>query len=383
MKSRSRKDDAATRILRAKGNPAELDRILQDECRRRASRKLAATLSSAPGFRFPTSLSAEQCTADNVAEFHASLIEPGSSVVDLTCGLGIDSFHMARRCSRVVCIDIDSDVSAAIGHNAGELGLEKNISAVCGDCREWLEEYAGEPFDVAFIDPARRADDGSRLYSLAQCKPDVVELLPLIAAHARRLVIKASPMLDVTKSLAELSDVAAVYAVGTKAECKELLFDIRFGHSGTAVNVNAVTVGDGAAVITPVIRDKAVQYVSEIKPGDIIGEPWPSVMKLQPGGISPCQLHPSTYLFCNPPSDFPGNLYVVERVEPFSSSNLRRLAKEKIEASVAVRNFPLQADALRQRIKNRESSTTRLMATTLYPNLQILAFLSPIVVKNA
>ncbi|MDE6166624.1 MAG: methyltransferase domain-containing protein, partial [Muribaculaceae bacterium] len=216
MKSRSRKDDAATRILRAKGNPAELDRILQDECRRRASRKLAATLSSAPGFRFPTSLSAEQCTADNVAEFHASLIEPGSSVVDLTCGLGIDSFHMARRCLRVVCMDIDSDVSAAIGHNARELGLE-NISAVCGDCREWLEGYAGEPFDVAFIDPARRADDGSRLYSLTQCKPDVVEMIPLIAAHARRLIIKASPMLDVTTSLAELSEGAAVYAVGTKA----------------------------------------------------------------------------------------------------------------------------------------------------------------------
>ena len=383
MKSRSRKDDAATRILRAKGNPAELDKILQDECRRRASRKLAATLSSAPGFRFPTSLSAEQCTADNVAEFHASLIEPGSSVVDLTCGLGIDSFHMARRCSRVVCMDIDSDVSAAIGHNARELGLE-NISAVCGDCREWLEGYAGEPFDVAFIDPARRADDGSRLYSLTQCKPDVVEMIPLIAAHARRLIIKASPMLDVTKSLAELSDVAAVYAVGTKAECKELLFDIRFGHNGAAASVNAVTVGEGAAaVITPVVRDKAVQYVSEIKPGDIIGEPWPSVMKLQPGGISPCQLHPSTYLFCNPPSDFPGNLYAVERVEQFSSSNLRRLAREKLEASVAVRNFPLQADALRQRIKNRESSSTRLMATTLYPNLQILVFLSPIVAKNA
>ncbi|MDE7335278.1 MAG: hypothetical protein K2N10_03060, partial [Muribaculaceae bacterium] len=92
MKSRSRKDDAAARILRAKGNPQELDKILQDECRRRASAKLAATLLSAPDFRFPTALSAEQASADSVAEFHASLRQGGENVVDLPWGVGIDAF---------------------------------------------------------------------------------------------------------------------------------------------------------------------------------------------------------------------------------------------------------------------------------------------------
>ena len=375
MKSRSRKDDAFARILRAKGDRQELDKILQDECRRRASQKLAATLSLAPGFRFPTALSAEQASADSVAEFHASLLPDGLRVVDLTCGLGIDAFHLARKARSVVAIDMDSTVADAIAGNAEALGLD-NVVGVNADCRDWLAGQEAGSFDVAFIDPARRAADGSRLYSLSQCVPDVTSMLESIQRVCTRLIIKASPMLDVAKSLAELPGVTDVYAVGTRAECKELLFDITFG-SSVKPAIHAVTVGEGR--LTSGSDDVPAVYASELMVGDILGEPWPAVMKIRPrGAIGGEQLHPSTFLFRNPSSGFQGNRYEVVRVEEFSSSNLRRLAREGVEASVAVRNFPLTADQLRQRLKARESSETRLMATTLAPNRQILVFLRAI-----
>lgn len=379
MKKRSGRDDVAARVLRANGNPEELDRILQDECRRRASRKLAATLLCAPAFRFPTALSVEQCTADNVADFHASLVAAGTRVVDLTCGLGIDAFHIARKAREVVCIDVDPNVASAISHNAEALGLT-NVAAVCEDCRTWLDRYDGERFDVAFIDPARRADDGSRLYSMAQCNPDVVELLPKIRRVAERLIIKASPMLDIAGALSELDCVERVYAVGTKTECKELLFDICFDKGGIATEIAAVIIGYGTVVSH---STGPTTYASSLAVGDLLGEPWPAVMKMRPQGLPGEQLHPSTFLFRNPDCGFPGNIYRVARVEAFSSSNLRRLAKEKIEASVATRNFPLTAEALRLRLKARESSTMRLMATTLAPDVQILVFLTPFVVENS
>lgn len=363
------------RILRANGNPEELDRIIQEECRRRAARKLAATLLSAPGFRFPTELSAEQCTADDIAAFHASLIDEGDRVVDLTCGLGIDAFHIARRAAEVTCIDMNPAVAEAIGPNAAALGL-RNVTAVCADCRQWLADNAGERFDVAFIDPARRAADGSRLYSLSQCLPNVIEMLPAVAKAAKRLIIKASPMLDISKTIAELGGgVTDIYAVGTKAECKELLIDIRFGNGAPAA-VHALTIGEGMLTLDP--PNDAVEYASELNVGDIVGEPWPAVMKVRPHGqLGGEQLHPTTFLFRNPPHGFRGSLYRVERIERFSSSNLRRLAREGVEASVATRNFPIAADVLRRRLKARESSVMRLMATTLYPDAQILVFLSP------
>lgn len=380
MKSRSRKDDAAARILRAKGNPQELDKIMQDECRRRASQKLAATLLLAPGFRFPTALSAEQASADVIAEFHASLLPEGLSVVDLTCGLGIDAFHIARRAGSVTAIDLEPVVAETIGINARAMGLT-NVTAVNADCRAWLAGQVAGSFDIAFIDPARRAADGSRLYSLTQCEPDVTSMLSDIRRVCRRLIIKASPMLDVSKSLSELPGVTDVYAVGTRAECKELLFDITFG-SNARTAIHAVTVGEG--MLTVAADDVPSAYASELCVGDILGEPWPAVMKIRPrGAVRGEQLHPSTFLFRNPLPGFQGNCYEVVRVEEFSSSNLRRLAREGVEASVAVRNFPLSADELRRRLKARESSQNRLMATTLAPDRQILVFLRQIDEKNS
>lgn len=374
MKARSRKDDAVARILRANGNPQEIDKILQEECRRRVSKKLATTLSYAPGFRFPTTLSAEQASADEIAEFHATLIPEGKRVVDLTTGLGIDAFHLARKSRSVTAVEIDPIVAEAIRDNAGELGLT-NIAVVNADCREWLDAQQGRDYDIAFIDPARRASDGSRLYSLRQCCPDVIELMEPISQIAGRLLVKASPMLDISQSLKELPGVTDVYAVGTPSECKELLFDITFG-SDSRPNIHAVTVGVGAEISSVMKTMECSRYAETVVPGDLIGEPWPAVMKIQPKDmLSGEQLHPSTFLYRNPDESFPGNVFALFRVETFSSSNVRRLTREGITASIAVRNFPLSADELRRRLKARESSEIRLVATTLASGQQILLFL--------
>lgn len=375
-----KRSDAAMRILRAGGRPEELDKILQDECRRRAAKKLAATLSCQE-FRFPTALSAEQCTSDALADFHAAMIDSGSNVLDLTCGLAIDAFHFAHKAAKVTCLDIDPAVAAAVGPNARALGLD-NVESHCADCREWLAACRSS-YDVIFIDPARRDENGGRIFSLRQCHPDVTALQDEAFRISPRLIIKASPMLDIAKVASELKGVEAIHAVGTCTECKELLIETRRDYSGP-VTVYADTMGR-QSVHYVIGESRSATYATELSAGDVLGEPWPAVSKVMSRGLlGDGQLHPSTMLWRNPDETaFPGNLYKVERIEPFSSSVLRRLAKEKPQASVAVRNFPLTADALRQRIKARESSTMRLMAITLYPSQQILAFLSPILEKNA
>lgn len=379
MNNHKRRDDAAIRILRAGGNPDELDKILQDECRRKASKKLATTLLCTE-FRFPTSLSAEQCTSDALAEFHASLINEGSRVVDLTCGLAIDAFHFATKADEVLCIDIDPIVADAVTHNSSVLKY-KNVRVECADCRQWLNDNSDTKFDVAFIDPARRADDGSRLYSITQCRPDVAKLIPQIFRIAPRLIIKASPMLDISKSITELPGIKVVHSVGTKSECKELLFELERGYNGP-VRVVADTIGGHSVDLAPGLLPES-DYAVDVQVGDFVGEPWPAVMKCIPRGLlSGTQLHPDTFLWVNPRSSFPGNVYYVERVEAYSSSNMRRLAKEKLHASVAVRNLPITADQLRTKLKVQESSDIRLIATTIYPRQQVLLFLSRNIKKN-
>ncbi len=351
-----------------------MDQLLQQECRRRAAKKLAATLSF-PDFRFPTSLSAEQCTGDELAELHAAMVTEGARVVDLTCGLGIDAFHIARRASKVVAIDMDPIVAAAIGPNAAALGIN-NIYGVNADCSDWLRN-CGEQFDYAFIDPARRGENGRRLFSLHDCKPDVVELLPEIKRITPNVIIKMSPMLDINVVLRELPETHRLHILGTTAECKELVAEVTDGFTGEP-EIIVQTAGKPTLRFMRSELSPVTSFADNVKPGDIIGEPWPTVMKAMAwGALSGTQLHPDTHVWLNPNPDFPGKLYKVERIEDFSSSNIKRLAKEKISASVAVKNLPITAAELSKRLKVRESSTTRLLATTVSPSKRHFLFLTP------
>ena len=352
---------------------------MQNDCRRRASRKLAATLSLSPDFEFPTSLSVEQSTSDDVAELHAELIPPGAAVVDLTCGLGIDTFHTARRAASVTAVDIDPRIADCALRNAALLSLN-NVTVICADSARWIAELPESAhFDVAFIDPARRGASGQRVFGLADCSPDVLAMLPDIKRHTGRLIIKASPMLDIAKVLSELPNAVEVRAIGTLSECKELLIIVDFAApAATPATIRANTLSHGeftyihGTTPPPQLADRLPQ------PGDIIGEPYPAVMKITPrGALSGAQLHPNTHIYLNPDTPWHGRLYRVHRVEPFSSSNLRTLAKEGIEASVAVRNIPISADDLRRRLRARESATQRLLATTALTS-RIILFLHPI-----
>lgn len=375
MKRSPQRDDAAARRLRAKGNPGELDRIMQEECRRRAAKKLAATLLC-PEFRFPTELSAEQCTSDALAVVHAAMVPEGAKVVDLTCGLAIDAFHLAAKASSVLAIDLDNRVAAAVEPNARALGLD-NVKALNADCTQWLAE-CHERFDVAFIDPARRDDNGRRLFSLADCRPDVTELLPLISRVAQRLIVKMSPMLDISRVLSELPHTVRLHAIGTPTECKELVAEIEFG-SRSEPEITAHTIGHPTLAFRRSECKAPALFTGTLEAGMILGEPWPAVMKADPRGLLPgLQLHPSTNLWVEVPEDFPGRRYEVTEVVPFSSSNLRNLARRGVSASVATRNFPLAADALRSRLKATENSRCRLMGTTVANGSRVLIFMRPL-----
>ncbi len=367
--------DAASRRLRAAGNAEELDRILQDECRRRAAKKLAATLLNR-GFRFPTKLSAEQCTGDEIAELHAQMVTPGDSVVDLTCGLGIDAFHIARRAKRVLAIDLNAEVAASIESNARVLGVD-NVTALNADCLEWLKT-TDEQFDAAFIDPARRDDSNRRLFSLADCRPDVVAALTLIERVAPRLIIKMSPMLDISRVLTELPRTERLHVIGTTSECKELVSEVNFKNK-TETRIIVHTIGHPTLSFRLADCRAANKFADEISPGQIIGEPWPAIMKAAPRGLLPgTQLHASTNLWVDVPKSFPGKRYEVIDTVKFSSSELRRLSRSGIKASVATRNFPLTAAELRGKLKAEENSALRLMGTTIATGSRVLLFLRPI-----
>ena len=130
------KEDFNRLRLKYHGDAAMMADILQRECRGKTAAKLPITLQC-ENFIFPSLALAEMSTSDVVAEIHASLIPDGAKVLDMTCGLGIDTFHFAEKATEVTAIELDHDAYLAARHNAEALNL-KNIRIIEGDSIEWL-----------------------------------------------------------------------------------------------------------------------------------------------------------------------------------------------------------------------------------------------------
>ena len=346
--------------LRLRYGKDRADEILQIECRRKYAAKLGATLAANPRFIFPTALSGEQSTSDRLAAYHTTLIEPGSRVADLTAGLGIDAAALARTAAEVTAVEIDPAVADALRRNTAGLA---NLNIVCADCREFCEKAAAEGlrFDAVFIDPARRDGAGGRVYALADCRPDVVEMLPLLRRITARLIVKASPMLDITHTLGELPGAARVIALGTPSECKELDIVVDFGLECPDPLIETVTLGaDGAEWAFALRRseeENARAAYGVPHEGSYVYEPFPAVMKVgamkllaERFGLT--KLAPNTHAWWsdNLVEAFPGHIYKVAEVLPYASKHIKRYALRHPRVGVTARNFDIGADALRAKL---------------------------------
>lgn len=367
-------DDPKTLWLKyGKDREAE---IIQVECRRRFGKKLAATLLRAPRWVFPSVLAGEQSTSDRLAAFHASLVPECGLVVDLTAGLGIDALHCAGIADRVVAIEKDPHRAACLAHNAREAGAE-NVEVVEADCRDWLESYGGKHIDMAFIDPARRDADGGRVFALSDCEPDVIAMLPLLRAKCDRVLVKMSPMLDISSVLESLPCCVRIFALGTPTECKELLALLDFAHAPAPTDdiaIEAVTIGPDTTHTFRCTRSEelvADAVYGVPRAGDTVCEPYPAVMKA--GAVrmvaqrySLQKVAPNTHVYfeSSPAAAFPGEQRRVVEVLPWASKVLKRFRSKYPRIQVAARNFGMSAEALRKKLDVADGGNLRLLAVT-------------------
>ena len=209
--------------------------ILQIEARRKAMKKLPSFLEN-PFFIFPDALAAEQASNEAVARFHASLISKDASLLDMTAGLGIDDLTFAAKGVNVTACESDRNKAEALQHNAEIFGVESSLQAINIDSTDYIKK-CGAHYDVVFADPGRRSISGKRLHALSDCQPDILAALPDIFNSAPRLIVKSSPLLDLTLIHDTVEGIFHIYIVCFKGECKEVLLDIRRDETFTGITV--------------------------------------------------------------------------------------------------------------------------------------------------
>ena len=187
---------------------------------RQKARTKIPSWAAIDGIVYPPHISMEQCSSEQTARYKAQIAGKGAKMVDLTAGFGVDMAFMSDGFKEAVHVEQQPQLCAISSENYKRLGMH-HIQVVCSDGVEYLHQM--EHADLIFIDPARRNQHGGRTYGIADCTPNVLDIIDEMLEKADRVMIKLSPMLDWQKAVSDVGHVSEVHIVSVGNECKELL----------------------------------------------------------------------------------------------------------------------------------------------------------------
>ncbi|MCQ2072411.1 MAG: SAM-dependent methyltransferase [Bacteroidaceae bacterium] len=374
-------DDVRRLALSAHPDGVDMQYALTQISGWQAARTKVPLWAATEGIIYPRHLSLEQCTSQYVAQFKATFIKDllgeGFAMADLTGGMGVDCFFISQYADKAYYYDIQPDLCELARHNFAVLGRDIRV------CTTGTVPVA-QGLSLLYIDPARRDSAGRKLVSIRDCQPDVVEMQEDLKRQARYVMVKLSPMLDMTRALTELKHVSHVFIIGLEGECKEITLLMQRGFEAeptiTAVDIKA----DGtpeSAVSSAKSTDNAlplpIANPEQLQPGTYISEPSAPYMKSALFRTIAAQtdttlLHPDTHLFWSKekPEKFPGRTFQISGIIPFDKRSLSALTKT--QANLSVRNFPESAPQLQSRLKLRDGGPRYLIATTLADSRRVL-----------
>jgi predicted O-methyltransferase YrrM len=379
--------DVRTLALSARPDGVDMQYALTQISGWQAARLKVPLWAATDGIVYPRHLSLEQCTSQYIAQYKASFIESllgsGFKMADITGGFGVDCFFLSRNASQVYYNEMSAELCDCARINFKALGRQE-IEISRGIAEEFVASLTPDSLDLIYLDPARRGDAGRKLVSISDCQPDTVALQDDLLRIAPNVMVKLSPMLDISRALTELKHVSHVFIIGLEGECKEITLLLQRGFDAeptiTAVDINQ----DGTpqpAVSSAKSTDAALPLpiadATLLQPGTYISEPSAPYMKSAlfrtiASQTATALLHPDTHLFWSKekPEKFPGRTFQLVGIIPFDKRSLSALTKT--QANLSVRNFPESAPALQRRLKLRDGGPRYLIATTLSDSRRVL-----------
>ena len=326
---------------------------------------------------YPVQLSLEQSSSESTAKYKSNLCE-GNTLVDLTGGFGVDCYFLAERFRQVAYVERHADLCSLAEHNFSVLG-RNNIEVFQADAEKYLATM--EPVDWIFIDPARRSDTGKKVVFLSDCEPDVSALSSLLLQKATRVMMKLSPMMDITAALKELPTTAVVHIISVDNECKEVLLILQQSKP-EKISIKTVNIAKNNEnrLFEYDLNEEStarVNLTSDIK--TYLYEPNASVMKS--GGFKTVcnrfnlyKIHINTHLYTSSELSlqFPGRVFEVVKVWNNSKPELKELLQHVPKANITTRNYPIGTDELRQKLKIKEGGDSYLFACTLENDKKVI-----------
>lgn len=328
-------------------------------------------------------LSYEQCSSEASCK---GKIFSGKLCIDLTCGLGVDSWHFSHSFEKVVSVEKDPFLAGLAVYNFNRLG-RSNISVVNDSAEHFAENYSGPKADLIYVDPSRRSG-GKKVFLFGDCLPDVTQLLPRLRQLAGRIVIKASPLFDVEEAF-RLFEGCQVQVVSVENECKELLICLDGEASEEAGTVKITMIGKQSKPKEFVF--KTGQYkagesackesgqrniVADFSRYGFVYIPDAAFYKSRMLPALAANVYSGTdavatgeggvILSNEPLPDFPGQSYRIRSVLPYRPKHIKAfLQKNGIDGfTLLKRNFPYETSTIRKAVGLKEGESGTLLFTS-------------------
>jgi hypothetical protein len=333
--------------------------VEQIKARKKAKLKLPTWYNS-EGILFPHPVSIEQSSSEITAKWKADYIGPGKSGIDLTGGFGVDSHYFSINFEHWTHVEPNAELQAAALHNATKLSIKNTVFANLQS-----EEYINhikESVDFIYLDPDRRPSE-MRVAGFKDSQPDITGLLPQLKEVAPQILIKASPMIDISAGLADLEATKRVIVLGINNEVKEILFHLDF-NSSASLKIRCVNIKKDNIETFEYDPDDAKQEVTKISAIDsCLLEPNATIMKSGGQDILACQyglakLHRNTNLYTAPApvAQYPGRVFKVVANINYSKKELSGII-DNPQANLSARNFIDTPEQMKKKLKLKDGGS--------------------------
>ncbi len=364
-----------TKII-LKGSPfedIESKELANQILAKKKSEKKLPTWFSSKNIYYPNKISIEQTSSEITATFKSKLVK-GNSIIDITGGFGVDSFYFSKQFKKVIHCEINSELSTIVKHNYQQLNA-KNIETYAINGFDFLKE-TNDTFDCIYLDPSRRNDVKGKVFLLKDCLPYIPPKIDFFFTKANQILIKVSPILDITNTINELKNVKSVHIVAVHNEVKELLFLLEKNYA-ESTNIIAVNIGKSKTdEFSFEYQSKKTSNFSE--PLSYLYEPNSAILKS--GGFHQIskkynvhKLEEHSHLYTSENFiDFPGRAFKIVDILSYDKKKLKkRFSKSK--ANITTRNFPKTVAQIRKEINIKDGGTDYLFfTTTANKNLKVI-----------
>lgn len=337
--------------------------------RRKAKFKLPVWYQT-KGIIYPPTLNLEQSSSQATALFKSKIVETILDeirvAVDLTGGLGVDSFYLSKNFNSFHYIEPNKELFEITRHNH-EVLKAANIIHHNTNAEQFLDQTTID-FDLVFIDPSRRDSKSRKIIRLADCLPDVTQLQKTILNRTRFLLVKTSPLLDIQQGLRELDHVRKVYVVSVDNECKELLFlaDKNYVEEVSIEAIDLFLDGQIRSTISFTLEDEKNSLAILGEPQKYLYEPNASILKagafkLISEKYQLQKLATNTHLYTSDKliKNFPGRIFQVDELNPEVKQVPKLLPNSQV--NIVTRNYPLKPEEIKKKLKLRDGGDKYLI----------------------